>query len=222
VVPSSLREGANLARTTAMVHSGGQPSAEIGRTRRNAFVSFHAQGWGFVMSTWSIKRVVAFAVVASATVLGGVVDPAAADHPHDVVFPEGMVCADFGVGVDFGPDSREPPRVFTDANGNVRLVLAGRAGSVTLTRLDEQGHDTDITLTVGAKGSMWNIVPNSDGSLTVTTHGHLVFFIFPTDEPPGPSTTLYTGRVVFIQDGDFSHVLSHTGKTTDLCAALSD
>ena len=169
-----------------------------------------------------MKRVAAVAVVVSAMVVGGEVGSAAAVDKHDATLPEGLACADFGLGLDFGEDSRNL-REFTDASGNpVRAILAGRAGSVTLTRLDAEGEDTDITLTVGAKGSKWNIVFNSDGSQTITTSGHLVFFIFPTDVPPGPSSTLYIGRVVFIQHGTFSEVLSHEGSTTDLCAALSD
>jgi hypothetical protein len=169
-----------------------------------------------------IRRIAAVAVIASATVLGGVAGPAAAVDDHAAEFPAGEVCADFGVGLDFGEDSRAFRHEFTDTNGNVvRAILAGRAGSVTLTRLDSKGDDTEITLTVDAKGSAWNIVFNSDGSQTITTHGHLVFFIFPTDVPPGPASTLYIGRVVFKQVGTFSEILSHTGTTTDLCAALS-
>ena len=170
--------------------------------------------------TLSIKRMAA--VVASATLLGGMADAAAADNSHDVTFMAGEVCADFGVGLDFGDESRSLHE-FTDATGTpVRAILAGRAGSVTLTRLNPDGTDTDITFTVKGKGSMWNIVYNSDGSQTITTNGNLVFFIFPTDVPPGPSSTLYIGQVKFIQSGTVSHVLSHTGTTTDLCAALSD
>ena len=110
----------------------------------------------------------------------------------------------------------ELPRVHRRQRQRGAAILAGRAGSVTLTRLDAEGKDTDSTLTVGAKGSKWNIVFNSDGSQTITTSGHLVFFIFPTDVPPGPSSTLFIGRVVFIQHGTSSEVLSHEGSTTVL------
>jgi hypothetical protein len=49
-----------------------------------------------------------------------------------------------------------------------------------------------------------------------------VLIMFPTDEPAGPSTTLYVGRVVFDADAAFNFTLRSTrGTATDLCAALS-
>ena len=63
---------------------------------------------------------------------------------------------------------------------------------------------------------------NADGSQTVTLSGHNVLFLFPTDVPAGPSTTLYVGRVVFTVDvnGVFT-LVSTAGTATDICAALS-
>jgi hypothetical protein len=164
-----------------------------------------------------MKRVAVVAVVALATVLGGVADRAAA-QVHDLVLPAGMACADFDLGLDFGVDSRNLHVFTADAEGNVRAILAGRANAVTLTNLD-----TGATLLIGAKGSMWNIVNHPDGTSTITTHGHLVLILFPTDVPAGPSTTLYTGRVVFTFDNltGFTTVQETKGKATDLCAALS-
>src|SRR5262245_61090393 len=108
------------------------------------------------MMTWPMKRMTA--LVASAILLGGMVDSAAADG-HAIVFPTGEICADFGVGLDFGPDSRSIRHEFTDPTGSVvRAILAGRAGAVTVTRLKSDGTDTNRTFTVGAKGSMWSIV----------------------------------------------------------------
>jgi hypothetical protein len=171
-----------------------------------------------IMASRSIKRVAAaVALAASVTVLGGVVGSASAQD-HDLVLPAGVACADFDLGLDFGVDSRKLHE-FTDANGDVvRAILAGRANAVTLTNVE-----TDATLTVGARGSMWNIVNHSDGTSTITTHGHLVLILFPTDVPAGPATTLYIGRVVFTFDNvtGFTEVLGATGRTTDLCAALS-
>ena len=47
--------------------------------------------------------------------------------------------------------------------------------------------------------------------------------MFPTDVPPGPSTTLYVGQVVFTFDNEtgFTTVQENEGTATDLCAALS-
>ena len=62
-----------------------------------------------------------------------------------------------------------------------------------------------------------------DGTSTFTTMGHLVLFMFPTDIPAGPSTTLYVGRVVFdVDNATGVFTLKQTrGTATDLCAALS-
>jgi hypothetical protein len=170
------------------------------------------------MTTRSIKRAAgAVAIVASATIFGGVAGPASAQD-HDLVLPAGVACADFDLGLDFGVDSRNLLE-FTDANGDVvRAILAGRANAVTLTNVD-----TGATLSVGAKGSMWNIENPSGRTSTITTHGHLVLILFPDDVPAGPSTKLYIGRVVFTFDNmtGFTEVLGTKGKITDLCAALS-
>jgi hypothetical protein len=56
----------------------------------------------------------------------------------------------------------------------------------------------------------------------VTLTGHNVLFLFPTDVPAGPSTTLYVGRVVFHVDTEGVFTLQSTnGTATDICAALS-
>jgi hypothetical protein len=63
---------------------------------------------------------------------------------------------------------------------------------------------------------------NADGSRTVTLTGHNLLILFPTDVPPGPSTTLYVGRVVFTVDAGGVFTLESTsGRATDICAALS-
>lgn len=170
------------------------------------------------MTNRLIKRVAAaVAIVASATLIGGVVGSASAQD-HDVVLPAGVACADFDLGLDFGVDARNLHE-FTDASGTVvRAILAGRANSVTLTNMV-----TDATLTVGAKGSMWNIANPAGRTSTITANGHLVLILFPDDVPAGPSTKLYIGHVVFNFDNvtGFTEVLTTRGKTVDLCAALS-
>ena len=46
--------------------------------------------------------------------------------------------------------------------------------------------------------------------------------LFPTDFPPGPSTTLTVGLTVFTVDASgVFRVLQASGNSTDLCAALS-
>jgi hypothetical protein len=63
---------------------------------------------------------------------------------------------------------------------------------------------------------------NPDGSQTIEITGHNVLILFPTDFPPGPSTTLYVGRVVYSIDASGVYtVLEESGKKTDICAAVS-
>jgi hypothetical protein len=52
---------------------------------------------------------------------------------------------------------------------------------------------------------------------------HNVVILFPTDNPPGPSTTLVVGRAVIIISPPNNHfdVLSVTGQQTDICGLLS-
>jgi hypothetical protein len=63
---------------------------------------------------------------------------------------------------------------------------------------------------------------NSDGTATVTTTGHSILILFPTDEPPGPSTQLIVGRVVFtVDENDVFTLESTSGDITDICATLA-
>jgi hypothetical protein len=50
-----------------------------------------------------------------------------------------------------------------------------------------------------------------------------VVILFPTDTPAGPSTTLYVGRIVYTVVNDIQefNVQTHSGTTTDICAALA-
>jgi hypothetical protein len=81
---------------------------------------------------------------------------------------------------------------------------------------------TGKTLTLSSNGSVERDTFNADGTTTVDALGYNVIILFPTDITPGPSTTLYVGRVVYTVDtsGAFK-IQTHSGPTTDICAALS-
>ena len=54
--------------------------------------------------------------------------------------------------------------------------------------------------------------------------GWNVLFLFPTDEPAGPSTTLHVGVVVYDDDGAGNFTVDQhltRSRTTDICAAVS-
>jgi hypothetical protein len=165
-----------------------------------------------MLITW-MKHAAAFAAVASASVLGMAVEPAASAEPD---FPAGIACT-FPLDLD-AVDSRTVHE-FTDANGNDVQLITGLAGPTTFTNTD-----TGASLTLPARGAVWKLVTTPDErTTTFTATGHFVLILFPTDVPAGPSTTYYVGRVVFTIDnltGVFT--LQETrGTATDLCAALS-
>ncbi len=63
---------------------------------------------------------------------------------------------------------------------------------------------------------------SANGSTVTQLTGHWIVFMFPTDTPQGPSTTLYTGKVTLSNDASFNTtLLSQAGKSLDICAALS-
>jgi hypothetical protein len=153
--------------------------------------------------------------LAVTTVLAVSADAAiAADH--DQVFPAGTAC-DFALAVDLA-GGQQKLHEFVDANGNtVRTLSTGVGSQLTFTNLS-----TNATIALRSNGSVTNTVFNADGSQTVTSIGHNVLILFPTDVPAGPSTTLYVGRVVFTIgiDGVFT-LKSTSGRAMDVCAALS-
>jgi hypothetical protein len=134
--------------------------------------------------------------------VGGTALPA---NAADFVFPS---CPGFNVGLTPLTNHGNP------VQAGPRAVVAAGSGTSTL--------DNETTgATTGVLGAgAFNVAENPDGSLTFTSTGRTIVFLFPTDTG-GPATTLYTGRVVSTvsADGTFS-VLSHTGATVDVCAIL--
>lgn len=136
---------------------------------------------------------------------------------HDIELPAGTACADFALGIDVMGDA-PTTRVFTDREGNVtRVITAGKGQALTFTNLVSEG-----SLSLKANGSVNITRPGANGVSTATLMGHNVIIMFPSDTPPGPSTTLYVGRVVYTFDqfNNFT-MLSTTGRSMDICAALA-
>lgn len=112
----------------------------------------------------------------------------------------------------------------TDTNSIVRhsnngLIISGGTGSaLTFTNLE-----TGKSVSFPSNGAASVIHTNpSDGSFTEELMGHNVVILFPTDNPPGPSTTLVVGRAVIHVDASFNFdVLSVAGTRTDICALLT-
>ena len=154
----------------------------------------------------------AFATGLAATAL-----PALADT-FTVTFPAGEACA-FELQVDGSGGDKQHYREFEDKDGNVVRTFSGGVGY----DLVFTNNATGDSLTLKGNGAVTQTTFNSDGTSTVVSTGHNILFLFPTDDPPGPSTTLYVGRIVFTIDasGNFT-LLSTSGKSVDICAALSD
>jgi len=142
----------------------------------------------------------------------------AADPPDTVIeLPAGLAC-DFDLRIEIR-GGEQVFREFTDHNGNVvRTLSAGRGFALSFTNLA-----SGATYSLKANGAVTHTRFNEDGSSTVVLTGHHVLILFPTDVPAGPSTTLHVGRVVYTvdQDGIFT-VQKVSGKTTDICARLSE
>ena len=112
------------------------------------------------------------------------------------------------MGVTFGDSHGNPVQV------GPRAVLM--AGTMTFTLDNER---TTATTTVRTAGAV-RAEPGPDGSTIFTVAGPSVLILFPTD-PGGPSTTLYKGTVVFNQSAEgVTTIISSSGATRDLCAAL--
>jgi hypothetical protein len=106
------------------------------------------------------------------------------------------------------------------------MLVAGKGVLPTYTNFgpdpDEPIAGQSIKIKTG--GSVTSTRINPDGSLTVTATGHNGLVLFPTDFPPGPSSTQYIGRIVYHVDpttGVFT-LLQESNNQRDVCAELSD
>ena len=149
----------------------------------------------------AIRRAGTVAGVAAVAAAGTVLPANAAD----VVFP---ACPGFDVGLTPLTSHGNPVQA-----GPRAVVAAGSGTSI----LDNE--TTGATIPFNGAGA-FKVAENPDGSLTFTSTGRTVVFLFDTDQG-GPATTVYTGQVVSAvsAEGSFS-VVSHTGRALDACALL--
>jgi hypothetical protein len=97
------------------------------------------------------------------------------------------------------------------------LIEAGNGWDLTFTNLSN-----DKSVTLLSNGSV-NKSQTTGNITTFQATGKNVLILFPTDVPEGPSSTLYTGRLIYTVDnttGVFT-VVSSSGRTTDLCALVA-
>ena len=174
------------------------------------------------MKTSTITRSLAVSALAAAALAPA--QPAFADLTSPVFLPAGSAC-DFNLEWSW-TGTITHTKEFLDENGNkVRLLSAGKG---TLNTYTNQGSDPENpvdgkSVTIRTDGSVTSTVYNVDGTQTVTATGHNGLIMFPSDDPAGPTTTHYIGKIVFNVDpatGVFT-LLSTSGQKRDICAELA-
>lgn len=145
----------------------------------------------------TLTRRLAVTVAATSVALAGLSIPADAQD----ALPS---CGTFDVGL-----------TILDAHGN---PVTGAAGTTLIELTNES---TGASTTARIAGTVIGAVTQPDGSTTYTFVGRSFQALFPTD-PGGPSTTVYSGILVFNQAADgTTTILSSTGSSVDLCAVLA-
>ena len=150
--------------------------------------------------------------------LGSAVPSAALADPATIIdLPMGLACANFGLRIEVTASPNRVYREFYDKSGNiVRSISAGKGDQLTLVNQSSLAR-----LTLKANGAVVKTLIHADGSQTQTATGHNLIIFFPSDNPPGPSTTLYVGRVVWTVDAiGVWTLVSTAGESTDICAEL--
>ena len=167
----------------------------------------------------SVRRCVTITITAIAVATLSLVASAPAAQAVDPIqLPAGTAC-DFALRVDITENPHRVVRQFTDVNGNVvRTIESGKGNDLVFTN-----QDTGESLALKSNGSVMKSTPSKDAATRrVVATGHNVIILFPTDDPAGPSTILYTGRVVYDVTPDETFTLvSTSGNTRDICAELS-
>ncbi|MCW5633028.1 MAG: hypothetical protein KIT17_06790 [Rubrivivax sp.] len=164
--------------------------------------------------TWSTRL-----LVASILAFQSAAD-ALAQTPPDVVvdLPAGLACPGFDLRIEVR-GAPQQNRLFTDRNGNpVCFISAGRGSALTFVNLF-----SGSSLSLQPNGSGTHTQFNADGTQTVAATGHNVIVMFPSDNPPGPTTVQYIGRVLFTISADGSFMFTFrqvSGTQLDICAAL--
>jgi hypothetical protein len=163
-----------------------------------------------------LRALVSAALLASLTLLA----PQAA-NAEDIIGPF-PACEEFDVGVTFS-GGNQGLRVTRLHNGVIYTVTSGSGTTITFYALDAKGEPLR-SVTFDTKASVTKTATTKSTGLTdyqITGFGTL--FLFPTDQPGGPSTTVYNGRVTFTFDADNTLVntVLNSGRQFDICAALA-
>ena len=164
----------------------------------------------------------AVAAALSAALMFTAAHSALADDP--LILPAGLACEDFNLGIS-GTGGNLHTKEFLDREGNVvRTITAGKG---VLLRYTNYGPDPDnpvagASVTIRTDGSVTQIRQNPDGTQTVSATGHNGLVLFPSDIPPGPTTTQYIGRIVYtISPGRIPTIPATTSSSSSALPAAS-
>lgn len=161
------------------------------------------------MTRMRMRRLVPAALFA-ALMLAAPQSAFAADPP-----PQFPGCTGFDITIS-ATGGNQAVRVIREKNGVVFTTIGGHGTVLTLTNAK-----TGKSVTFPTNGSVTHITNFPDRTAKFELTGQNVFILFPTDTG-GPSSILYTGRVVFTNDANgISTIQSTSGRQRDLCAELA-
>lgn len=160
------------------------------------------------------KRLGAAAVLGITLTALAVPAPAIAADP--IVLPAGLAC-DFEVSLQAVTEANTVTRERVDRDGNSVVRLAGKGSTYVVTNTE-----TGASVTLPGRGFTQTTTTYADGSSRTRDTGHNLVILFPTDNPAGPSTTLYIGVVELTNTADGVTTLGrNVGRSRDICAELS-
>ncbi|HET9645677.1 MAG TPA: hypothetical protein VFP68_20500 [Burkholderiaceae bacterium] len=146
--------------------------------------------------------------------LAAAAGPALADFQELVTFPAGVACQ-FELKVEGDGSGVRVNKV--PGGGRWTSISAGTGSDLKLTNVSNGSW-----ITLEGNGAVNLTRPSDNGSYISTLTGHNIVFMYPTDTPAGPSTTLYIGSVTLrIDSVGNSTIVSSSGRKRDLCAELS-
>jgi hypothetical protein len=160
-----------------------------------------------------LRALVSAALLAGLTLLA---PPAA--NAEDIFGPY-PACPNFDVSLSIS-GGNQALRLTRVKDGVIYTVTSGSGTTITFNAVDKKGNILK-SVTFDTKGSVTKTTTSGDlTTFQITGFGTLL--LFPTD-PGGPSTTVYNGKVAFTlaADGTLVSTVVNSGRTFDICAALS-
>jgi hypothetical protein len=129
-------------------------------------------------------------------------------------------CPNFDVSLSFS-GGNQGLRVTRVHDGVIYTVTSGSGTTITFYAVDKKGNILK-SVTFDTKASVTKTA-TSGGNTTYQINGFGTLLLFPTDQPGGPSTTVYNGTVTFTFDATNTLVSTvlNKGRQFDICAALS-